>query len=312
MAEETVEIAAESDVEIEVVDDTPEEDRISPKDKLASDDFDIPEDEIGQYSDRVQKRIKRLKYEFHEQRRAKEVAERQNKEALTHAQRVISENRNLKNLLQKGNDALYKATEAKTDSEMQMAEKEFREAYDAGDTDRIVEAQKKVNDAQYSKRSVEDLRPPQGAQANAPQVQQQQQQQQQYTPPPDPRAIEWLRDNPWFGKDKEMTSFAYGLHDKLVVDQKIDPRSEDYYQAVDKRMRTVFPDHFSEDTERNAEEVFPKGEVSRRTVVAPATRAVKSPRKVTLSSTQVDLAKKLGLTTEQYANQVAKDTAHGR
>tara|TARA_R110002074_G_scaffold45486_3_gene117634 strand:- start:1 stop:933 length:933 start_codon:yes stop_codon:yes gene_type:complete len=310
MVEETVEIAAESDVEIEVVDDTPEEDRISPKDKVASEDFDIPEDEIGQYSDRVQKRIKRLKYEFHEQRRAKEVAERQNKEALTHAQRVISENRNLKNLLQKGNDALYKATEAKTDSEMQMAEKEFREAYDAGDTDRIVEAQKKVNDAQYSKRSVEDLRPPQGAQANAPQVQQQQQ--QQYTPPPDPRAIEWLRDNPWFGKDKEMTSFAYGLHDKLVVDQKIDPRSEDYYQAVDKRMRTVFPDHFSEDTERNAEEVFPKGEVSRRTVVAPATRAVKSPRKVTLSSTQVDLAKKLGLTTEQYANQVAKDTAHGR
>ena len=122
MAEETVEIATESDIEIEVVDDTPEEDRISPKDKVASEDFDIPEDEIGQYSDRVQKRIKRLKYEFHEQRRAKEVAERQNKEALTHAQRVISENRNLKNLLQKGNDALYKATEAKTDSEMQMAE----------------------------------------------------------------------------------------------------------------------------------------------------------------------------------------------
>ena len=230
---------------------------------------------------------------------------------MTHAQRVISENRNLKNLLQKGNDALYKATEAKTDSEMQMAEKEFREAYDAGDTDRIVEAQKKVNDAQYSKRSVEDLRPPQGAQANAPQVQQQQAQ-QQYVPPPDPRAIEWLRENPWFGKDKEMTSFAYGLHDKLVVDQKLDPRSEDYYQAVDERMRHVFPDHFSGNTERNVEEASSKGEASRRTVVAPATRAVKSPRKVTLSSTQVDLAKKLGLTTEQYANQVAKDTAHGR
>jgi hypothetical protein len=311
MVEETVEIATESDVEIEVVDDTPEEDRISPKDKVASEDFDIPEDEIGQYSDRVQKRIKRLKYEFHEQRRAKEAAERQNKEALTHAQRVISENRNLKNLLQKGNDALYKATEAKTDSEMQMAEKEFREAYDAGDTDRIVEAQKKVNDAQYSKRSVEDLRPPQEAQANAPQVQQQQAQ-QQYVPPPDPRAIEWLRENPWFGKDKEMTSFAYGLHDKLVVDQKLDPRSEDYYQAVDERMRHVFPDHFSGDTERNVEGASSKGEAPRRTVVAPATRAVKSPRKVTLSSTQVDLAKKLGLTTEQYANQVAKDTAHGR
>ena len=300
--EETVEVATESDVEIEVVDDTPKEDRVAPRDQEAATDFDISEDEIGQYSDRVQKRIKRLKYEFHEQRRARESAERQNHEAVAHAQRMISENRDLKNLLQKGNDALFKATEAKTSSELQMAEKEYKEAYDTGDTDRILEAQKKINDAQYSRRSVEELRPPQGEQV-APQ--QAQPQQQQYVPPPDPRAIEWLRENPWFGQDKEMTSFAYGLHEKLVVDEKISPQAEEYYQRVDQRMREVFPDHFDGGPP-------PREETSRKSVVAPATRAGKTPRKVTLNSTQVDLAKKLGLTTEQYANQVAKDMAHGR
>lgn len=302
MAEEqTVDVATESDVEVEVVDETPEADRISPRDQEAAADFDISEDEIGQYSDRVQKRIKRLKYEFHEQRRAKEVAEKQNNEAVAHAQRIVSENRELKNLLHKGNEALFKSTEAKIDSELQVAETEYKEAYNAGDTDRILEAQKKVNDAQYSRRSVADLRPPQEQQA-APQAQPQE---QPYVPPPDPRAIEWLRDNTWFGKDKEMTSFAYGLHEKLVVDEKISPQAEEYYQRVDQRMREVFPDHFDGKSP-------PREETSIRTVVAPATRAGKTPRKVTLNNHQVDLARRLGLTVEQYANQVAKDMAHGR
>mgnify|MGYP003147706421 FL=1 len=162
MAEEdTVEVATESDVDVDIVDDTPTEDRVAPRDQEAAADFDISEDEIGQYSDRVQKRIKRLKYEFHEQRRARETAERQNSEAVAHAQRMISENRDLKSLLQRGNEALFKATEAKTDGELQIAEREYKEAYDTGDTDRILEAQKKINDAQYSRRSVQDLRPPQ-------------------------------------------------------------------------------------------------------------------------------------------------------
>jgi hypothetical protein len=301
MAEEqAAEVVAESDIEVEVVDDTPTEDQVAPRDQEAAADFDISEDEIGQYSDRVQKRIKRLKYEFHEQRRARETAERQNQEAVAHAQRIVQENRELKGLLQKGNEALFKATEAKTDSELQMAEKDFREAYDAGDTDRIIEAQKRVNDAQYSRRSVEEMRPVE--RENSPVAQPQQ---PEYTPPPDPRAIEWLRDNPWFGQDKEMTSFAYGLHEKLVVDERVSPQSEEYYQRIDERVRQVFPDHFD-----GAEP--PREEAARKSVVAPATRAGKAPRKVSLTKNQVDLAKKLGLTAEQYANQVAKDMAHGR
>lgn len=302
MAEEAVEVATESDVEVEVIDDTPEEDRVAPRDQEAAADFDISEDEIGQYSDRVQKRIKRLKYEFHEQRRARETAERQNQEAVAHAQRIVQENRELKGLLQRGNEALFKATEAKTDSELQMAEKDFREAYEAGDTDRIVDAQKRVNDAQFSRRTVEEMRPSEAGQAPVAQAQPQQ---QEYVPPPDPRAIEWLRENPWFGQDKEMTSFAYGLHEKLVVDERISPKSEDYYQRIDERVRQVFPDHF-DGGEPSREEA------PRKSVVAPATRAGKTPRKVSLSQSQVDLAKKLGVTTEQYANQIAKDMAHGR
>ncbi len=302
MAEEAVEVATESDVEVEVVDDTPEEDRVAPRDQEAAADFDISEDEIGQYSDRVQKRIKRLKYEFHEQRRARETAERQNQEAVAHAQRIVQENRELKGLLQRGNEALFKATEAKTDSELQMAEKDFREAYEAGDTDRIVDAQKRVNDAQFSRRTVEEMRPSEAGQAPVAQAQPQQ---QEYVPPPDPRAIEWLRENPWFGQDKEMTSFAYGLHEKLVVDERISPQSEDYYQRIDERVRQVFPDHFDGGDP-------PREETPRKSVVAPATRAGKAPRKVSLTQSQVDLAKKLGVTTEQYANQIAKDMAHGR
>ena len=106
MIEKETAVATESDIEIEVVDDTPEEDRVSPKDAEAAADFDISEEEIGQYSDRVQKRIKRLKYEFHEQRRAKEIAQKENQEALAHAQRMLAENRDLKNLIQQGNQAL--------------------------------------------------------------------------------------------------------------------------------------------------------------------------------------------------------------
>ncbi len=305
MIEKETAVAAESDIEIEVVDDTPEEDKVSPKDAEAAADFDISEEEIGQYSDRVQKRIKRLKYEFHEQRRAKEVAQKENQEALAHAQRMLAENRDLKNLIQQGNQALFNATESKANTELQMAEKEFREAYDAGDTARIVAAQKQINDAQYSQKRVEEVRPPkEQSQVANPQPQPQPQQQQQYVAPPDPRAIEWLRQNEWFGKDTEMTAVAYAVHDKLIK-ERVDPRSEHYYERVDQRVREVFPDRFEDGA-------LEKVEVPRKSVVAPATRNAKTPRKVTLNNHQVNLAKKLGITVEQYANQIAKEMAHGR
>ena len=308
MADENVVVEPEEDkdVEVEVVDDTPPEDKVAARDQDAAADFDISEDEIGQYSDRVQKRIKRLKYEFHEQRRAKETAERQGQEAVAHTQRMMGENTQLKELLKKGNEALYNATQSKSETELSSAEKDFRDAYDAGDTDRIVEAQRRVNEALYEKRSVEDLRPlPE--EAVAVQSQQVAQRVQQPQQPLDPRGIQWLRDNPWFGTqgDEEMTAFAYGVGAKLEK-QGVDPRVEPdrYYSVIDERLKTVFPDYFAGAPVRE--------QVSRKSVVAPATRGGKSPRKVTLTSTQMNLAKKLGVTPEQYAQEVAKqEMAHG-
>ena len=295
------------EVEIEVVDDTPPEDRVAKRDdKETSEEVveaDEDEDEIGQYSDRVQKRIKKLKYEFHEQRRAKEQAERHSNEALAHTQRTIAENRQLKDLLQKGNEALYNATQAKSDTDLSSAEKDFKDAYDAGDTDRIVDAQRRVNEALYEKKSVEDLRPlPQEAQPRQQPVQSAQQSQSAL----DPRAIEWLRKNSWFGPkgDEEMTSFAYGV-DAKIRKQGVDPASnpDAYYSAIDERMRAVFPDQFEETSVRS--------EAPRKSVVAPATRGGKAPRKVQLTGTQINVAKKLGVTPEQYAKEVAKEMAHG-
>ena len=308
MADETVVVEPEEDkdVEVEVVDDTPPEYKVAARDQDAAADFDISEDEIGQYSDRVQKRIKRLKYEFHEQRRAKETAERQGQEAVAHTQRMMGENTQLKELLKKGNEALYNATQSKSETELSSAEKDFRDAYDAGDTDRIVEAQRRVNEALYEKRSVEDLRPlPE--EAVAVQNQQVAQRVQQTQQSLDPRGIQWLRDNPWFGTqgDEEMTAFAYGVGAKLEK-QGIDPRAEPdrYYNVIDERLKTVFPDYFDGAPVRE--------QAPRKSVVAPATRGGKSPRKVSLTSTQMDLAKKLGVTPEQYAQEVAKqEMAHG-
>ena len=306
MADENVVIEPEEEnVEVEVVDDTPPEDKVAARDQDAAADFDISEDEIGQYSDRVQKRIKRLKYEFHEQRRAKETAERQGQEAVAHTQRMMGENTQLKELLKKGNEALYNATQAKSETELSSAEKDFREAYDAGDTDRIVDAQRRGNEALYEKRSVADLRPrPQEAAAAQAQPAQMAQQVQQ---PLDPRGIQWLRDNPWFGPqgDDEMTAFVYGVDAKLRK-QGVDPQRDpdQYFKVMDERLKTVFPDHFDGAPVRE--------QAPRKSVVAPATRGGKSPRKVTLTSTQIDLAKKLGVTPEQYAQEVAKqETAHG-
>ncbi len=305
------------DIEVEVVDDTPPEDRVAKRDEKASPEEDVEDDddEIGQYSDRVQKRIKKLKYEFHEQRRAKETAQRQSDEAVAHTQRTIAENKKLKELLQKGNEALFTATQSKSDTELSSAERDFKEAYDAGDTDRIVEAQRRVNEALYEKRSVEDLRPlPQETVAQQQQPAQMAQQTQQSL---DPRSIQWLRDNPWFGPngDDEMTSFAYGV-DAKIRKQGIDPATnpDAYYGAIDERMRSVFPDHFGgEETVETTVETSARTEAPRKSVVAPATRGGKPPRKVQLNSTQLDIANKLGVTPEQYAVEVAKgEMAHGR
>ena len=305
--QEPVEVLSEQlDLEVSIVDDTPEEDRNRP---ARADDAEEGEDDLdeAQFSDRIKKRIDKLRYEWNEERRNKEKALRENHEAVNYAQNVQGENQALKQQLADQRRLLYDQVSAKTDAEIEGAKQRYREAYEAGEADQIVEAQSQLSKlhaekAQYNYVSPEPARQPQQ------QVQQPQQPQQPAVPPPDPMAVEWLKRNQWFQQPgyEELTGFAVGLHEKLVK-QGIDPRGNpDYYSNIDGALQKQFPNHFEKAADAG------EAPTSRRTpVVAPARRGGKAPRKVELTSTQVALARKLGLTPEQYAQQLVKETGNG-
>ena len=303
-AEESV--AEEEEIFVEEVDDRPEPDRVAARDPKGA-DFDIPEEEIAQYSENVQKRIKQLKYEFHEERREKEAAQRQNEEAVKYAQQIMQERDGLRATIAKGNEALYSVTQQKLDTEMTAAEGRYRDAYEEGDTEKIVEAQRGMTDAAVEKKQFEQYKPQEDRVTEPDTPSEVPQGQPQVTV--DPRAKEWLSKNRWFGngpdKNVEMTGFAYGVHEELVR-SGIDPTSkpDDYYAEVDRRIQDRFPEQFG-----GVEET--RGSPPPQPVVASARRSGGKSRKVQLTRSQVDLAKRLGLTKEQYAAQVAKEMAHG-
>ena len=302
-AEEQIE---EEEIFVEEVDDRPQEDRVIPRDSKGA-DFDIPEEEIAQYSENVQKRIKQLKYEFHEERREKEAALRQNEEAVKYAQQIMQERDGLRATIAKGNEALYSVTQQKLDTEMTAAEGRYRDAYEEGDTEKIVEAQRGMTEAAVEKKQFEQYKPQEDRVTETDTPSEVPQEQPQVTV--DPRAKEWLSKNRWFGngpdKNVEMTGFAYGVHEELVR-SGIDPTSkpDDYYAEVDRRIQDRFPEQFG-----GVEET--RGSTPPQPVVASARRSGGNSRKVQLTRSQVDLAKRLGLTKEQYAAQVAKEMAHG-
>jgi len=311
MSEETQNTAVEEeteqlDFEVEEIDDRPVSDRVEPKIN-ASKDFDVSDEEIASYSENVQKRIKQLKYEFHEERRAKETAQRQNEEAIKIAQNLASERDNLRQTINKGNEALFTATESKLNTDLDVAEKGFKEAYEEGDADKITEAQRKLTEASVDKKNWEQYKPPPEAEVTQEEPLPNGQEQPQVVV--DQRAKAWLTDNKWFGngpdKNAEMTGFAYGVHEDLVR-SGVDPntRADEYYAEVDKRIQERFPEHFGEEVGRE-ETSAPQP------VVASARRSSGKTRKVQLTKTQVDLARRLGITKEQYAAQIAKETAHG-
>ncbi len=299
--DETFEVETEgSSVEIEIIDDTPELDRGRPKRAEGQEPYDVKDEEISSYKESVQDRIKKLRFEFHEERRAKEQALRENQEAVRIAQHAIVENRRLQELAMRHERLAMDAAKARTDAEFERTKRLAREAYEAGDTDQAISHQ-----ADLARFAVERDRlaayvprelPPEPTQHFAPPPEPQQRQQI------DPKAVDWAKKNAWFGDNEEMTGAAYGVHERLVK-EGIDPRTDEYYQRLDSVMRRRFPEAFGE------EEVA----VPRRAspVVASATRSVKTPRKVQLTATQVALARKLGLTTEQYAAELVKANPNG-
>ena len=298
-------------VEIEVVDDTPEEDRGKPK-RDENVPPQIPEDdEIKSYSGDVQKRIKQLKYEYHEERRQKEEAKRLSDEAVTATQKLMEENKKLRKTLDDGEGVLVEQAKGRVEAQLNEAKKEYKEAYEAGDPDKLIEAQEKLSSIQNEKFRVDNYKPPVRAEGPdvAPPTQASAQPKVQ---PPTGKDKEWLEANvDWFQKEdyEDMTGYAMGMHQKLVkagLNPKLD--TEEYYRRIDEAMGKAFPEHFNKDKQDVETEEVEAPQRPVGSVVAPVNRSAKKPRKVQLTSTQIGLAKRLGVTPEQYAAQLLKES----
>jgi len=303
-------------VEVEVVDDTPIEDRNRPK-RSKDVEPNIPDDdEINSYKGDVQKRIKQLRYEYHEERRQKEEAKRLSDEAVAATQKLIEENKKLRKTLNDGESVLVEQAKGRVEAELAKAKQEYKDAYEAGDPDKLVEAQEKLNQLQNERYRVNNYKPP--VRAEEPAIPPQATSRSQIKEPTG-KDKEWLqKNNDWFNQDgfEEMTGFAHGLHAKLVkagVNPLLEP--DEYYRRVDSSMRKAFPEHFqSTDIENKQDTEIEEVEAPQRSagnVVAPVNRSAKKPRKVQLTSTQIGLAKRLGLTPEQYAQQLLKESMNG-
>ena len=292
------------DVVVEIVDDTPEGDRNRAR-RPDTAEPDVPDDdEIKQYSKDVQKRLNKLKWEFHEERRRKEEALRMTEEAARFAKTLYEQNQRLQGTLRGGEKVLVDQAKGRVEAELAQAKADYKSAYEAGDTEALIKAQEKISELKIQADRVANYQP---TQFEEPPVFRPPPQQAP-TPQPDPLFNEWRSKNDrWFGKDDEMTSFALGVHKKLV-ESGVDPRSREYYTKIDTRMREVFPNSFSAER-ASGSPARPRGAGN---VVAPAVRTTSSyggntPRSVQISASQAQLARRLGLTPEQYAAQLLKE-----
>lgn len=293
--------------EIEVVDDTPEHDRGRgrPEPLPEAPKGVIPEDdEIKQYSESVQKRMQRMKYEYHEQRRQKEAYERQVDEAARLARKLYEDNLRLRHSLQAGEQTLLEQAKGRVEAQLAGVRERLKRAHEEGNTEALVNAQEELAMLQSHRTVVDQYQPQyQNVPQYVPPEQRQQAQPAPRAPEVDPKAKDWAAKNPWFQNDAVMTSTAFGIHQKLVesgVDPRIEP--DTYYAELDKGMRKIFPEHDWGDR--------PQQKKQASSVVAPATRtsASVSPdgRKITLSASQLSIAKRLGLTPQQYAVEVVR------
>lgn len=284
--------------ELVIEDDTPKEDQGReplPKEIVQ----ELEADELDDYSEKVKIRLKQMKKVWHDERREKEREAREKAEALSVAQRMWEENQRLRSRLSQGEQTLMGSVKQNAEFELREAERAYREAYESADTDKIIESQRKLNEATYKLKQIDEYQP--ALQPERNEVFQEQPTVQ--TPQLDPKTVAWQERNTWWGSDPEMTASALGLHQKLVNERG--PQyagTDEYWATIDKTMRRRFPDYFGDE---EAASRPASREPKAATVVAPASRS-RSPKKVVLSRSQVAIAQKLGLTPEQYAREVAK------
>ena len=292
---------AEDAIDIEVEDDTPEEDRGRfPASPETIKKIEVETDELDQYSADAKKKIITMKRIYHDERRRAEAAEREREAAIHATKKLLEENKRIKHMLTTGEQEYVTAVKNTSEMQLEMAKKAYKEAYDLGDSDKLAEAQQKMVQASLELDKAKNFKLPTLQEDN---FDVKIQQNDPVAPRPDDRVMEWQAENPWFGQDEEMTASALGLHEKLKR-QGVKIGSEEYYAQLDKTMRKRFPEAFEKEAEEEAE---PKDEpkAKPKTIVAPATRST-APKKVKLTTTQVALAKKLGLTPEQYVRELLK------
>ena len=275
---------------VDVEDNTPPEDRNKePMDEKVK--ADLYNDELEDYSTKVKKKLIQMKRLAHEERREKENAVREQQEAISFAQKMMQENQRLKSNLNNSEKNVLATVQKAVAMEMDAAKRAYREAYDSGDTDKVMEAQERLTQATLKTEKVKNFRPPALQEEETP-VQMQSQPAPQFRP--DPSAQAWQQENQWFGEDEEMTSLALGLHERLKREGVL-VSSQDYYRKIDATIRRRFPEKFEEEAEQNERQV-----ARRSSVVAPATRST-SAKRVRLNPNEMSVAKKLNLTPEQYA-----------
>jgi hypothetical protein len=279
------------ELEIEIEDDTPVADRGRKPSKPPE---EVTDEELENYSDKVKGRIKHLSKGYHDERRVKEAALRERNELESYAKQLVAENNKLKGTVDKNQETLLNQAKHTVAAEMANAKRQYKDAYELGDSDAIVEAQQAIAAASIRGDKVANFKPAPLQKEETPvQVPQQPIETQEVR---DEQAVSWAEENSWFGADDEMTAFALGLDSKLKK-EGVDPQSDIYYEKINARMRQVFPDQFDEEPESTKRKSS--------NVVAPATRST-SPKKVTLNQSQVAIAKRLGISLEDYAKQAAE------
>ena len=317
----TIDVPKSEELDVEVVDDRPEEDQRAPAAETSEDDGIASDEELSQLGHRAQKRIKKLKWEYHEERRAKEASDKLTNEAISYTQGLQTENQRLVQLVQDSQNALTEQAKHRAGAALAMAEENFKQAHESGDAEKIAKAQKDLTNAQLaqayapsvSQKIIDNWKRNVLAQDQEATDQAAQQHVPEPVPEPDARAVSWQESNPWFGQDREMTSFAYGVHERLVGEEGVDPDSDEYYELIDNRMKEVFPAQFGSSPTHSDNSVVVDTAPRRKAnpVVAPASRnnGVPSRQQVTLTQTQVKLADRLGIPPQQYAAQLLKEMA---
>ena len=281
-----------TEVEIEIVDDTPAEDKNRRPMKEAP--VDVSDDELEQYSESVKKRIQHFTKGYHEERRNKEAALREREEAVNLAQNLVEENKRLQGSLGQGQAALLDQAKKVMSAEVENAKRLYKAAYETGDSEALVNAQDALTNAAIKADRVNNFKLPPVQEHKLPVQTRSEPVITPTAPYVDTKARAWQDKNPWFGSDDEMTAVALTVHKKLV-EGNIDPTSDEYYERINSRVQQLFPDAFTSEKP-----------VKKSMVVASATRST-APRKIVLTQSQVNIAKRLGVPLEAYAKQVASD-----